>query len=183
MLPTVTSPAEVEAGILALDAALKRFNQLPAREAADLRQALPRARSWVAVQKNGQWLVGFSKFVGHLQTSGAALTPAAYAAHRRQISGTDSERAIRRLGGTSFPVGSMARNASAAPLHPAAQAVQTLCRGFGKQPNSLAEVYVLRGHEIPEEERDKLAILIAAVEAAKLTRKGRQELVARIEAL
>jgi hypothetical protein len=183
MLPTITSPAEVDAGIVALNAALDGFSALGARPAADLRQALPRARSWVAVQKNRKWLVGFSKFVGHQQPNGAPLTPALYAKERRTISGTDSERAIKRLGGTSFPVGAMATNATGSPQHPAAQAVEALCRRFGKQPNSLAEVYVLRGQEVPEEEREKLAILVAAAKAAKLSPRAREELIVRVKAL
>jgi hypothetical protein len=183
MLTAVTGRDEVEAGILALNDSLENFSALAAREAADLKQALPRARSWVAVHKDGRWSVGFSKFVGHRQANGDPLTPAAYARHRRNISGTDSERAIRRFPGTAYPVGWMADGSTGSPQHPAAQAVESLCRRFGKQPNSLSEVYVLQGEDVPAEERSRIDIVLAAVGAAKLSREGRALLMERIEAL
>jgi hypothetical protein len=183
VLPTITSPDEVEAGILALNADLDNYGALPPRAAADLKQAFPRARSWVGIQQKGRWLVGFSKFVGHLQPNGAPLTATIYAAERRDISGTDSERAIKRLPGTAYPVGWMSKSSPGRPQHPAAKAVEALCRRFGKQPNSLAEVYVLRGQQIAEEEREKLGIILAAVEAANLSPEALDDLIERVEAL
>lgn len=183
MLPVVTAREEVEAGILALHRALDDFSALPARAAADLKQALPRARSWVAVHRGDRWHVGFSKFVGHCQADGSPLDPAVYARHRKTISGTDSERAIKRFPGTAYPVGWMAEGSTGSPQHPAAQAVEKLCRRLGKQPNSRSEVYVLQGEDIPSEDRSKVEIVLAAIEAAKLSREGRIYLMERIKAL
>jgi hypothetical protein len=183
VLTVATTREEVEAGILALDQSLRNFSALPPREAADVKQALPRARSWVAVYRNGQWVVGFSKYVGHRQVNGDPLNPKLYAKHRHDISGTDSERAIKRLPGQAFPVGWMAEGSTGSPEHPAAQAVERLCQRFGKQPNSRSEVYVLQGEDVPFEDRSKVAILVAAAKAAELSPKGRAYLLERIAAL
>lgn len=182
MLCVVTSADEVEAGVLALDHALASFASLPAREAADLKQALPRAHSWVAIQTNGDWKVGFSKYVGHIQPNGAPLTPAIYAAQRKKISGTDSERAIKRLAGTAYRVGRSARKGHGTQ-HPAIHAVQAVCRRLGKLPNALAEVYVLQGQDVAPQERDKVAMILAAVAAANLSKDALLDLAGKIEAM
>lgn len=182
MLSVATTPEEVQAGILALDSALAGLSSLPAREAADLIQALPRARSWVAVQVNGEWKVGFSKFVGHVQPNGAPLTPALYARQRRNISGTDSERAIKRLAGTAYRVGAGGKG-TRNQHHPAVDTVLSTCRRIGKQPNTLAEVYVLQGQDLPESEREKVAMILASIQAAKLSNQAVRNLLERIEEL
>jgi hypothetical protein len=105
-----------------------------------------------------------------------------YARERKNISGTDSERAIRRLGGTAYRVGTAGKG-TRKQHHPAVDAVLSTCRNLGKQPNTLAEVYVLQGQDVPESERQKVAMILASIQAAKLSDKAVENLLEKIEEL
>lgn len=174
-LPLVTNPAQVEAGIIGLNGAYANLKTFKKKEREDLVQALPRARAWIAIQRNGKWRVGFAKYVGY-----QGQTPPTYAANRVNMSGTEAERAIKRLGGTAYPIGPAA---TASAAHPAIDAVRKLCAEFGKQPNSLAEVFVLAGEEVPEAERGKIDMVLASIKAAGFSKEAFNRLFEKAKAL
>ncbi len=143
-----------------------------------VQNAFSHTRSFIAFHRpDGEgYLIGFSKFVGH-QMKGVAE----YNAVRKNISGSDSERAINALGlATDYALGS-ANDARRAPTE-LAQAVRDFVALADKTPNSLSWIRLMPLPEEMESEHfvrtKSYDVLLAAIRAAQLTKVEREHLFA-----
>jgi hypothetical protein len=178
----VASREALVTSIIAFDHLVHNLDAVPNThgERHDLRQALARARAWVAIWHQNRWMVGFAKWVGY-----ADQTPISYTAFRkirdeRRLDGTAAERKIKSFGGTAYAVG---MNATGPRNHPAVQAVIDLCHKHGKAENALAEVFVLAGEQegVSDVEQAKIDLLVAAIHAANLSPHALAELLERVQ--
>jgi hypothetical protein len=87
-------------------------------------------RAWYAMQENGKWIFAPSKFIGYI-----GFTANLYGTHNRQVDGRVTEVALR-------PWFQEVSHGELAEL--LQEKLNDFCASFGKQPNSLARISVLR---------------------------------------
>ena len=161
------------------------YDDLSPKQQKVVQNAFSHTRSFIAFPRtNGDgYIIGFSKFVGHQMKS----IPD-YDAVRKNISGSDSERAIGALGvATDYALGSSHDRGSthAAPAE-LAQAVRDFVAIADKTPNSLSWIRLM---PLPDAVQGKsfartktYDVLLAALKAAHLTKVEREHLFAELTA-
>lgn len=130
------------------------------------------AVEWVAFQDDaGEWKAAFCKFAGY-----EGLTFQSYNKLRQtHLTGTDTKRRVEKLGGAYFGVGADSGHSTE---HPAVDAVEAVCKMFGKTPKRTAKVRVY-----PTEGRPaSMDVLVAAIRAAKLKDSELNRLFAEVRA-
>ena len=174
----VSTVEQVETNIETLYKTLENLPPAADRTAAeaDIVQALPRARQWVAVRHGDDWRVGFAKFVGHADIDAEGYSKYRKTRDSTRLDGTKADHAIKQFSGKSYAIGF---NAEGPRNHPATDAVRNICRVFGKEANAVAQVYVL-DEQMSEADREKVDMLLASLGVANLSTAALEELGTRV---
>jgi hypothetical protein len=140
-----------------LESRIKDYN----RQAAELAAVMPYNRSWYALRTNKGWLFGASKFIGY-----ETLNAKQYLEHEKgSLDGRVTEAVLEKWSDLIEEGHSQYEE-----LH---AALSEFCARFGKKPNSLARISIVRTAKDKETATEPLfnAELIALLAAvyAKLT--------------
>jgi hypothetical protein len=134
--------------------------------AAGLAELMPYARSWYALRSKNTWLLGPSKFVGYQDMSAEEYLGSSDPKRRGRI--RDAKAAMP--GDGRVTEGVLKRWADLVEQgHPDFQSLHTalnkLCARFGKKPNTLARISIVRTGPEPHalQSGDDLVALLAAV--------------------
>lgn len=203
----VSSLSDLAGSVLSYQAAMADLDSYDDKVIDDAKQALSRARAWVAFPDGeGGWAVGFAKFVGY-----DGLDLIQYAKYRKtkdktRLDGSEADRRIRTIAASAgctatYPVGNMvgvsltSKAVKGGGNHPAAKAVRAFVESHGKKVNSLAEVLVIDrdlnsifedsewGVLVNEANDDPiLDVLVAAIKAADLSEGALENLFSRVRA-
>ena len=133
-----------------VEARVKEYN----KQVKDMAAVMPYTRAWYAVQKEDEWLFGPSKFVGYDD-----LTAKEYLARARKgLDGRVTEGVLQRWSDLVEKGHPKYRD-----LH---TALSEFCARFGKKPNSLARISILKTNDEAASEPmfdDHLVPLLVAV--------------------
>lgn len=124
-------------------------------------------RAWYAVEENGQWIFAPSKFIGYVNFN-AQL----YGEHQRDIDGRVTEVALRPW------FQEVNRSELGEELQ---EQLSEFCASFGKQPNALARISVLK-ENIEEQSQPKIGWVDAMLALyAEMPEEAKKEFRRRIK--
>jgi|688.fasta_scaffold263013_2 hypothetical protein len=125
MIKHVTRPEQASDNIINFQRELLFNNKLN-----PLVDTLPHFRAWYAIEEDGKWIFGPSKFIGY-----AGLTAETYGENTKQLDGRTTEIALR----------SWFEEAGAGELNEMLNDnLSEFFNAFGKKPNALVRISILR---------------------------------------
>lgn len=158
--------------VLAYDAAVQNANRFSGTVKASLLNTLSHTQAWIAISRNGRWIVAPVKFAGHVP-DGGTMSPELYDQHRTKLSGTQASGRIGEIFGDWN---------EAPKSHPARAAIRSIAQSMGKDLRADCGVYVLNGEALPDNERQMVESLEALITSQNLSEDALASLAGRIAA-